>query len=201
MGRKGETMNQFYDEERAVQALSYLAYRAVGQTITKLVALKLIFLADRYHLRKYGRTILDDEYRAMKYGPVAMKTKRLMEHLAITGRDPAGTIAVEKLPGDRLAIHPLLTPDTRKLSETDIEALDCSLKQLFLHADIVDFTHQFPEWKKHKEALDRGAPSVRMDYRDFFLPCDVPGAEYCNAARNLVDMNRDFFEEDLLWSL
>lgn len=194
-------MTPYYDEDRAIQALAYLATRAAGHTITKLVALKLVYLADRYHLRKYGRPILDDEYRAMKYGPVAMKTKNLVERLAGPGRDPADAIAVETLPGDRLGIRPLRAPDTRKLSETDIEALDCAIEQLFLHADIVDFTHQFPEWKKHKDALERGAPSVRMDYRDFFLPCDVPGAEYCNASGRLVDMNREVYEEDLQWSL
>lgn len=194
-------MKQCYDEQRAIQALAYLANRAAGREITKLVALKLVYLADRYHLRKDGRTILGDTYSAMKYGPVAMKTFHLVDRLAKTGRDPSGAIALEKLPGNRIAIRPLLTPDTRKLAETDIEALDCALKQLFLHADIVDFTHQFPEWKKHQAALEKGARSVPMDYLDFFLPCPKPGAEYCDASERLVFLNREIYKEELTWSL
>lgn len=194
-------MKPRFDEPKAIQALSYFASRANGRKITKLVVLKLVYLADRYHLRKYGRTVLGDEYRAMKYGPVAMNTKDLIERMAETGSAPGKFLAVEKIPGDRIAIRPLLTPDVREFSETDIEAMDSALKQLFLHDSIVAFTHLFPEWKKHEAALQRGEPSVRMDYLDFFLPCDAPGAEYCDASETLVDMSRKEYREDLAWSL
>ena len=194
-------MKPRFDESKAIQALDYFASRANGRKITKLVVLKLVYLADRYHLRKYGRTVLGDEYRAMKYGPVAVHTKKLIERMAETGGDSGGFLAVENIPGDRIAIRPLLTPDVREFSETDVEAMDCALKQLFLHDSIVAFTHLFPEWKKHEAALERGAPSVRMDYLDFFLPCGVPGAEYCDASENLVAMSRQDYQEDLAWSL
>lgn len=194
-------MKPRFDEPSAIQALSYLASHANGRKITKLVALKLIYLADRYHLRKYGRTILGDEYRAMKYGPVAMNTKKLIERMEQTKDSAGGYLSVERMPGKRLAIRPLVSTDTSQLSETDLEALDCAIQQLFLHADIVDFTHQFPEWKKHKDALENGAPSVRMDYNDFFLPCEVPGAEYCDVPDSLVEMSHQDYQEDLAWSL
>jgi len=44
----------FFDEKKVGQALLYIATR-VGAPVSKLVALKLLFLADRYHLRKYAR--------------------------------------------------------------------------------------------------------------------------------------------------
>ncbi len=194
-------LTQSFDEAATVQALDYLACRAPGRTITKLVALKLLYLADRYHLRKYGRTILGDNYRAMRYGPVAMRTLRLIERLARSGRDESGTVAVEKLPGKRLGIRALQTPDIGKLSDSEVEALDCALRQLFLHADIVEFTHQFPEWKKHQAALDQGAKSVRMDLIDFFLPCEVPGVEYCPASPRHVSLSRELYREESQWFL
>lgn len=189
-------MNAF-DTAHAVQALDYLASRAVGRRMTKLVALKLLYLADRDHLRKHGRTVLGDEYFAMPYGPVASHSKDLIERMAGMGGDPGGYLRVFNAPGNRAEIVPALPPDTRMLSETEMESLDLAAAQLFLHADIVDFTHEFPEWKRHKRALDSGARSVPMDYLDFFLPCEVPGIEYCDAPARLVEINRELYAESM----
>ena len=45
----------------------------------KMKALKLVYIADRYHLRKYGRLITNDTYFAMNYGPVPSGTKDIAE--------------------------------------------------------------------------------------------------------------------------
>jgi len=66
-----------FDHKKATQALNFFAKRAGGK-ITKLNALKLIYLADRYHLRKYGRPIFSDTYWAMPYGPVASSVKDIV---------------------------------------------------------------------------------------------------------------------------
>lgn len=42
-------------------------------------ALQLVYFADRYHLRKFGRPITNDEYFAMPYGPVASGAKDIAE--------------------------------------------------------------------------------------------------------------------------
>ena len=42
-------------------------------------ALKLVFFADRYHLRQYGRPVTNDEYMAMEFGPVPSGCKDLAE--------------------------------------------------------------------------------------------------------------------------
>ena len=39
---------------------------------------KLLFLADKYHLIRYGRTITNDEYWAMSYGPVGTAAKDVL---------------------------------------------------------------------------------------------------------------------------
>ena len=61
--------------------LSYLASNVKGMRLSKLNALKLVYLADRYHLRKYASPIVWDTYYAMQYGPVASKTKKLIEEM------------------------------------------------------------------------------------------------------------------------
>jgi len=57
-------MSLAFAHRKATQALNVLA-RNSGGTISKLKALKLVFFADRYHLRKYGRAIINDRYFAM----------------------------------------------------------------------------------------------------------------------------------------
>src|SRR5680860_294981 len=52
--------------EKATQALNFMATKDGGR-ISKLKAIKLIFLADRYHLRKYGRPVVGDQYFAMEH--------------------------------------------------------------------------------------------------------------------------------------
>ena len=188
-----------YREERAVQVLDYLANKLMGKRLSKLNALKLVYLADRYHLRKYGMPILRDEYYAMNYGPVASRTKRLIEQI---GKDPSITdfISVER--GSRrtssgrdvMYIASVRKPNLEQLSKTEVQALNVALTQWPLHDDLVRFTHLFPEWKSAESRLKAGASRVKMEYLDFFKPC--PEGEYCDADDELVEMNRQVFEEE-----
>ena len=67
------------DVEKATQALNFFA-RQEGASIVKMKALKLVFFADRYHLRRYGRPVVRDKYKAMEYGPVASTAYDLIEN-------------------------------------------------------------------------------------------------------------------------
>ena len=64
--------------KKAAQAINCFAIQNGGE-IDKLHALKLVFFADRFHLRKYGRPITNDQYWAMRFGPVASGVKDLFE--------------------------------------------------------------------------------------------------------------------------
>ncbi len=64
--------------KKATQALNFFAVKKDGR-INKMKAIKLIFLADKLHLRKYGRPIVGDSYLAMKFGPVGSQTKNVAE--------------------------------------------------------------------------------------------------------------------------
>lgn len=189
----------YYDPAITIQALNYLAHHAPGRELDKIDALKLLYLADRDQLRDGGyRTILGDEYDARKFGPVARKANRLIEHMARNGGDKDGWLSVERRPGGRISIRPLrpLRPaHMDKLSKSDVQSLDRVLRLWTTVPDLVSFTHRFPEWNKHEAALRAGARSVRMDYLDFFLPCPDPGDEYCPATPELVALSREAYEE------
>ena len=59
-----------------VQSIYYLLDNT-NKSLDKLSILKLVFFADRYHIRKYARTITNDTYYAMQYGPVASNVKKV----------------------------------------------------------------------------------------------------------------------------
>ena len=67
-----------FDYKKTTQALNFFA-RKNDCKQNKLKALKLIFFADRYHIRKFGRPITNDKYEAMEYGPVPSNAKDLAE--------------------------------------------------------------------------------------------------------------------------
>src|SRR5262249_13142313 len=54
--------------EKALEAVVYLASKGIPD-FDKYKVCKLLFLADKYHLVRYGRPITGDRYYAMPYGP------------------------------------------------------------------------------------------------------------------------------------
>jgi uncharacterized phage-associated protein len=58
-----------FDTEKAIAAIVYLGSRGI-HGLTKYKICKLVFLADKYHLVRYGRPITGDRLCAMPYGPV-----------------------------------------------------------------------------------------------------------------------------------
>lgn len=55
--------------DKIVELLLYLAHTRPGAD--KYQAVKFFYLADREHIRRYGRPITFGDYVAMSYGPVA----------------------------------------------------------------------------------------------------------------------------------
>ena len=68
------------DRNKIRQALNWFCIKN-NNKLNKTKAVKLIFFADRYHLRKYGRLVTSEEYYAMKLGPVASKTYNMLKTL------------------------------------------------------------------------------------------------------------------------
>src|SRR5256885_411869 len=77
------TLNIPAPVRKSTQALNYFARLSASGApraeINKMKALKLLFFADRYHLRKYGRPVSNCEYFAMARGPVGSQAKNVAE--------------------------------------------------------------------------------------------------------------------------
>jgi|SRR5271165_1951805 len=155
--------------KKTTQALNFFAQQSGGY-IDKLKALKLMYFADRYHLRKHGRTITNDTYFAMGLGPVASGTKDLAElghFLADEEREYAQKYLETPKPN---LITSIRSVDFSVLSKSDLEALQAVWKRLghLEGSELVDLSHEYPEWKQHEGELRLcGISRVKMDYKDF----------------------------------
>ncbi len=182
--------------KKATQALNFFAQKKDGK-INKMKAIKLIYLADRLHLRKYGRPIVGDIYWAMKLGPVGSRAKRIAELDSMP--DEIFSYAKKYIkPGDdnKQSFSSLKPVDTDLFSKTDLECLE-SVYKTFSDKDqfeLAELTHQYPEWAKHARALKSGKKRVAMDYQDFFSETERGDSMF---AQNKTDLNlaRESFDE------
>jgi len=62
-------MTSRYRSEKVRQAVAYIASKLPGRENMYKV-LKVMYFADKLHLKRYGRVIFGDRYIAMKHGPV-----------------------------------------------------------------------------------------------------------------------------------
>lgn len=169
-----------FSYKKAVQALNYFAQHK-GGSISKLQVLKLVYFADRYHLRKFGRPVTGDQYWAMQYGPVASGVKDLAELDSLSGPEQhyaRNFLARGVGSHDVVSRAPV---EETVFSDSDREALAFAWEnygQVSLH-HLIQRTHQYPEWTRHEARL--GSESrMPMSYADFLLD-PPPGVDPCHA--------------------
>jgi uncharacterized phage-associated protein len=133
-----------FNEAKATQAAARLL-RNRGGRMSYMKLIKLLYLADRDALARWGRPITTDSYVSMKHGPVLSEILNLItdplndqtfwarhisepEHFAVSLKeDPCGDL----------------------LSEAEDELLDETFKK-FGHLNrwaLVELAHSLPEWK------------------------------------------------------
>ena len=161
---------------KITQSLGFLLSLDDNHRMNKLKLVKLIWAADRYHLRKYGRTVTDSEYFALPHGPVSSLTLDVIDsdEVALYAED-ISFISEHITPWESDKNQIVLYNETEDdyLSETDKEALKFAWdtfgdKDPFELAD--NITHQYPEWSKFREHFDVNNERSRqsIDLNDFF---------------------------------
>ena len=148
-----------FNEAKATQA-SALLLGMRGGRMKYLKLIKLLYIADREALRRWGRPITTDRYVSMRDGPVVSNVYNL--------------IVSEPSPWEQSIWHQHI----RTVSDWDVElvgevpldelsnAEEALLRDIFQehgHKNrwtIVDETHKFPEWK------NAGTSSTQITYRE-----------------------------------
>lgn len=153
-----------YNARKAAQTIAYLAIRNDREPMHVVQVAKLVYLADRESIRRYGFPILDEVRVSMKHGPVNLQT---YEH--INGEEDPTKNGWGDFLSDRashtvgLAKADLNDEDLDELSDAEIEVLDAVWDQ-FGHMPvwgpkgIRDWTHDpenIPEWEDPGSSLSR----------------------------------------------
>lgn len=158
--------------KKATQIVNYLLSHSQNGQLDKWSLVKLAYFADRYHLRKYGRTVSQDKYIAMQKGPVGSLIKDVIECTDYLGDQEAEYVQtyIKQNPENKNILSKVQTTDLDQFSESDIEALNFSINNYgrFSATELIDLTHIYPEWSKFKERLSADSVSEDMDFSDFF---------------------------------
>lgn len=136
-----------FTEQKIAQMAAFFLIRRGGR-MSYLKLLKLLYLADRESMSRYGESMSADNHYSMPHGPVLSQTLNL-----ITGQtdSPAWRDMIYPCENHEVALtHADFTPEELdQLSTADIEILD-EVWQQFGHMkrfELVEYTHEhLPEW-------------------------------------------------------
>jgi uncharacterized phage-associated protein len=173
-----------WNQEKALNAVLFVANQLEKADFHKVF--KIFYFADRSHLATYGRTILGDQYVAMKDGPVPSSTYDFLKAFrtdAFGGNLVAE--AKERMEVDRYLVIPKSQAEEEYLSVSEMECLRQSVSE---HKNLT--FGQLSE-KSHDYAWQRASMNNEMEILDI--------AQEANASEEMLQYIREIKEaEDAL---
>jgi uncharacterized phage-associated protein len=160
------------DKAKAVEALVYVAAK-LGE-VSRFNAAKILYFADRQHLRTYGRPVTGDYYVAMDNGPVPSFVYDVLKQ-AVRPADRALVAgALAAVEGSHFPkVRALREPNMEVFSVSDVECLDYGIEHVGNRSfgSVSDETHKHVAWKNASDngkmafadMLDGVAPEVIED--------------------------------------
>lgn len=143
------------DTTKIIHSLLFFANKANSKTISAMKAYKLIWLADRLHLRKFGRTITGDKYYAMPKGMVPTDAKHIVEkESTVLNSVIDSSDYIETLNNSTYKAKVDFNPYF--FSKTDLDALE-TVYNVFGHLSarqLSALSHKYPEWLAYKEDIE-----------------------------------------------
>ncbi len=152
--------------EKLVDSMLYLSLKEIALDQYKMV--KLLYLADREHLRRFGRPITFDKYVAMPFGPVASSAFDLLKGNKVLGIDPSD-LPFDMRKHDKIVVieHPKREIDRSIFSKSDLMVLDQTVEKYgnMSFDQLYQLTHDHfaydRAWKSRKTKADE------MRFEDF----------------------------------
>jgi len=155
-------------EEKIAQAAAYLVKKRGQGFMSYMKLIKLLYLADRAALMKWGRPITFDKFASMPHGMVLSGTLDL-----INGEEdgPAWNSVFE--PCGNREVRLKAEPTTSKLSRAEIKLLDEIFAEFGSKTrwELRDYTHTLPEW------IDPNGSSIPVGFSDVLKFGDRTPAE------------------------
>jgi uncharacterized phage-associated protein len=172
---------------QVMNLFAHLEKKHTNKSIDKLKMLKLVWVADRLHLRKYWKPIVWDTYFAMEMWPVASGIKYIfdLDKEAINEENIVYIKRYLKKFSYKLIAEKEV--DYSLLSDSNVEIIEKAYLEFWNNnsSKLINITHKYPEWKKHEQDVNNWK-IVPMSYLDFF--------ENTPAQDQIFDMNVDDLE-------
>ena len=168
---------------KVLQALYYIQQRSRKDYQSHMYFIKMMYFADRHHLRHHGITSSGDKYVAMKMGPVASATLDILKR-----RMPksANSIEYDQLRAiENVDEYNVLIKKQGEdeLSESNKVSLDFAIDEFGAldQFELSDISHDYPEWFKHEDEIQYSLEhkgnrlSFPIPLEDFFEdPIELP---------------------------
>ncbi len=162
-------MKPAYREDKATQAAALILKLRGTNKMSHLKLMKLLYLAEREALLRWGRPITYDFCVSMEHGPVLSQTLNLVN--GYTQSDGLWDKVISTPANNEVKL--LDDPGIDKLSDAEEKLI----REIFdKHGtksrwDISDFTHTLAEWQDPKGS------SIEIDYKDILRAGDKTDAE------------------------
>lgn len=153
-----EWMNQtptIFNSEKSLQMAIAILRISPNKCLGLVHLMKLMYISDRNSLRRLGRPISGDRSVAMKHGPVLITA-----YNATKGQyhDSSWTESLTQFMDHQVKLAEKPTT-LDELSPAELEVIGDTVEEYRAVGEweLVELTHQFPEWIKHwNEAEQRG---------------------------------------------
>lgn len=149
-----------FNERRATEAAARLL-KLRGGRMSYMKLIKLLYLADREGLLRWGRPITTDRYVSMDKGPVTSRIYSLINEEPPPGEESFWRRHISA-PEANYEVRLLVEPEPWELSPAE----DALLEEIFKKYggldrwSLVKLTHDLPEWQ------DPNGSSVPIEYGD-----------------------------------
>lgn len=133
--RPGSVNATSFDLNKAIAAIGHL----VKQTGASMYpVMKMMYVADKLHLERYGRFIFGETYAAMEQGPVPSHAYNMVKHVRGDARHPEMELAKQHFAyqAQNHEIRLLAEPDLDELSQSDQQCLD----------EVIHMFHSIGQW-------------------------------------------------------
>lgn len=138
-----------FNERKVAQIAAYLISKE-GERMSHLKLMKLLYLADREAMSRYGAPLSGDQLVSMPHGPVLSMTLNLMDGDTESAENGWEAWISDKENHELSTVRPVVRSDLDELSAADLDVIKTVWGQ-FGHMgkwEIRDYTHQhLPEWQ------------------------------------------------------
>lgn len=171
------------DEQKVTQAAAHLL-KLRGGPMHYIKLIKLLYLADREALLRYGRPITYDNYVSMDHGPVLSQTYNLIVEDTRPGQPSFWKAHIQNT--EDYAVKLTKEAGDGKLSDAEVEILEEIFKKygtMNRWALIDDVMHALPEWH------DPHGSSLPITHIEVLRVCGKSDAEATAIAEELESLS------------